>query len=101
MLINKTSKVLKNIQNQELDLRESKTPRDMVPKLNAWDVVKERDMGDISSTQDEHSENNIKSYFDKEKYMKNNWINNRTKLQLDHIQSNESKIVCFLIGLSR
>lgn len=39
----------------------------------------------------EHQEGNYKPHFDKDKYMKNNCINQKTKLQLDQVQSQESK----------
>lgn len=68
------------------DLRESKTPRDIVPKLHVWEGVREKGIeGEISQ------DDSIRPEFDKEKYMKNNCINNRTKLQLDQVQNHESK----------
>ena len=35
-------KILRQKQNIDSDFRESKTPRDMIPRLNAYDVVKEK-----------------------------------------------------------
>lgn len=91
-----SKKSLKMIRQQHLnhDFRESKTPRDHVPKLNAWEYVKEKNAEQVTELLDceeEHNESCIKPSFDKEKYMKNNCINNRTKLQLDQVQNKESK----------
>jgi hypothetical protein len=41
--------------------------------------------------EEDHNESSIKPSIDKEKYMKNNCINHRTKLQLDQVQNQESK----------
>ena len=89
-------KILRQKQNIDSDFRESKTPRDMIPKLNAWDIIKEKNINtlhdNIIEGEENHNESSIRPSFDKEKYMKNNWINNRTKLQLDQFQNNESNI---------
>lgn len=86
----KSLKMLRKVhKNVDADFRESKTPRGVIPKLNAWDVVKEKGVNEIMVTEEEHNESNIRPSFDKERYMKNNCINHRTKLQLDHRQSNE------------
>ena len=75
-------------------MRESKTPRDHIPKLNAWEMVKERNLEQMEEgkePEEEHCDSHTKPSFDKERYMKNNCINHRTKLQLDQVQSQESK----------
>lgn len=95
MPANKSLRLLRHRQNIDTDFRESKTPRDNIPKLNAWEVVREKNVDQMSEVVDEdteHNESNIRPYFDKEKYMKNNCINNRTKLQLDQVQNQESTL---------
>ena len=84
-------KHLKRKNRPDFELRESKTPRDHIPKLNAWEAVKEKVVENFKKgTQDE--EEKAKLHFDKEKYMKKNCINHKTKLQLDQIQMHESKL---------
>jgi hypothetical protein len=87
----KSLKMLRKKYPVDADFRESKTPRDMIPKLSAWDIVKEKDVTEITGGDEDPNESNIRPSFDKEKYMKNNCINNRTKLQLDQVQNNESE----------
>lgn len=104
----KSLKISKMKDEFDTDFRESKTPRDAVPKLNAWDVVKEKTIDaihEVTNTkpelllysankpgkEEDHNESYVRPSFDKEMYMKHNCINNRTKLQLDQIQNKESK----------
>jgi hypothetical protein len=43
--------MLRKKQTIDTDFRESKTPRDHIPKLSTWDVVKEKDIKTIKTNQ--------------------------------------------------
>lgn len=68
-------KILRQKQKIDSDFRESKTPRDNIPKLNAWDIVKEKSItaihDNLAEGEENHNESSIRPSFDKEKYMKN------------------------------
>ena len=87
----KSFKVLRRQKEIDHEFRESKTPRESIPTLNEWEIVKEKDIkdfahnkrnndlsankeGEIVNNTDYHdqSERSINPSFDKEKYMKNN-----------------------------
>lgn len=72
---NKNSLKMLHQKNIETELRESKTPRDNVPKLNAWEPVKEKtvhQVNDMVTGEEEHNESHVRPSFDKAMYMKNN-----------------------------
>lgn len=68
----KSLKMLRKRQNIDTDFREAKTPRDIIPKLSAWDAVREKDITDLIDEEENHNESTVRPSFDKEKYMKNN-----------------------------
>lgn len=58
----KSLRMLRKNQNIDTDFRESKTPRDNIQKLNAWDIVKEKDMRTL---QNNNKETISKFYYSK------------------------------------
>jgi hypothetical protein len=57
----KSLRMLRKKQNIDTDFRESKTPRDHIPKLSAWDIVKEKDIRTLKNNHKEASSKFIPS----------------------------------------